>query len=98
KNSAHIEQSYLDLSFCLPNISYNNVHNKINHRKAYVTVNGLSKKAIQTGLDTGDDEVASSNSSSDEGSIAIENPIVYSRKVSNTRHNKAGCEVWHKQQ
>ncbi|CAG8758602.1 44533_t:CDS:2 [Gigaspora margarita] len=51
--SAHIEQPFPDLSFCLPNISYKDVQNKINYRKAYVMVNGLSKKAIQTGLDAG---------------------------------------------
>ncbi|CAG8687785.1 9904_t:CDS:1, partial [Racocetra fulgida] len=41
------------LSFRLPDISFNDVHAKINYYKAYATVNGLSKKAILTELDAG---------------------------------------------
>ncbi|KAF0498703.1 hypothetical protein F8M41_020524 [Gigaspora margarita] len=51
KTLVHIEQSFPDMSFCLPNISYNNVYNKINYQRSYITVKGLTKKAIQPGLD-----------------------------------------------
>ncbi|RIB15811.1 hypothetical protein C2G38_2039072 [Gigaspora rosea] len=53
KASIIIEQTFSNLSFRLPNISFSDVHTKINHRKAYVTANSLSKKAIQTGIDAG---------------------------------------------
>ncbi|CAG8766179.1 13240_t:CDS:1, partial [Dentiscutata erythropus] len=49
----NIEQTFPNLSFRLLDISFSDVHTKINHRKAYITVNGLSKKAIQTELDAG---------------------------------------------
>ncbi|CAG8693801.1 14858_t:CDS:2 [Gigaspora rosea] len=56
KNPVH-EQSFPDLSFCLPNISFGDIHTKINHRKAYVTISRLLKKAIQTGLDSGSNAI-----------------------------------------
>ncbi|CAG8843586.1 10137_t:CDS:2, partial [Gigaspora margarita] len=57
KTSAHIEQSFLDSSFCIPKISYNNIHTKVNYRNTYVMINGLSKKAIQTSIDAGSSAV-----------------------------------------
>ncbi|CAG8847062.1 21765_t:CDS:2, partial [Gigaspora margarita] len=51
KASINIEQTFPNLSFQLPDISFSNVHTKINHHKAYVTANSLLKKAIQTELD-----------------------------------------------
>ncbi|CAG8818692.1 11262_t:CDS:2, partial [Gigaspora margarita] len=81
KTLVHIKQSFPDMSFCLLNISYNNIYNKINYRRLYVTVNGLTKKAIQTGLDA-----SSLNSSSDEEDItAIENPIICSKRENKNR-------------
>ncbi|CAG8727386.1 3615_t:CDS:2, partial [Gigaspora rosea] len=53
ETSSSIEQAFPDLSFRLPDVSFSDIHAKVNHRKAYVTVNGLSKKAIQIGLDAG---------------------------------------------
>ncbi|CAG8442441.1 9106_t:CDS:2 [Gigaspora rosea] len=52
-NMRNVEQSFPDLSFCLPNISFNDVYTKVNYHKSYVTINRLSKKAIQTGIDAG---------------------------------------------
>ncbi|KAF0528304.1 hypothetical protein F8M41_013207 [Gigaspora margarita] len=52
-NSTQTNQSFPDLSFYMLNISFTDVHSNINYRKIYIIVNGLSKKAIQTGLDTG---------------------------------------------
>ncbi|CAG8778512.1 6444_t:CDS:1, partial [Gigaspora margarita] len=51
------EQSFPNLLFCLPNISFGDIHTKINYRKAYVTISGLSKKTIQTGLDSGSNAI-----------------------------------------
>ncbi|CAG8784653.1 6604_t:CDS:2, partial [Dentiscutata erythropus] len=51
-NAEHVEQSFPDLTFCLPNISFNDIYTKINYRKSYMMINGLSKKAIQTRIDT----------------------------------------------
>ncbi|RIB17892.1 hypothetical protein C2G38_2311893 [Gigaspora rosea] len=48
-----VQQSFPDLSFNSPNISFDDVHTKINYRKSYATVSELSKKAIQTSLDAG---------------------------------------------
>ncbi|CAG8696510.1 21375_t:CDS:2, partial [Gigaspora rosea] len=115
------EQSFLELSFCLPEISFSDIHAKVNYCKAYVTANGLLKKTIQIGLDAGsineknieqqknEDEDISNSSSSDEDFVAVENPIVHSRRegqkarkptqcqqCQNTGHNKTGCEAWHK--
>ncbi|CAG8836493.1 16826_t:CDS:10, partial [Gigaspora margarita] len=53
ETSISIEQTFSNLLFQLPDISFSDIHAKVNHRKAYVTVNGLSKKAIQIGLDAG---------------------------------------------
>ncbi|KAF0520633.1 hypothetical protein F8M41_016183 [Gigaspora margarita] len=53
ETSIHTEQYFPDSSFHLPTIPFNETHSKVNYRKAYVTINGLSKKAIQAGLDAG---------------------------------------------
>ncbi|RIB05909.1 hypothetical protein C2G38_2218377 [Gigaspora rosea] len=53
KASGDNKQSFSNLSFCLPEISFSDIHTKVNYRKAYVIANGLSKKAIQIGLDAG---------------------------------------------
>ncbi|KAF0490132.1 hypothetical protein F8M41_021990 [Gigaspora margarita] len=47
------KQSFPHASFCLPNVSFSEVHQKVNYCKTYIMINGLSKKAIQTGLDVG---------------------------------------------
>ncbi|KAF0383519.1 hypothetical protein F8M41_011719 [Gigaspora margarita] len=49
--STDVEQNFSNLSFRLPDISFSNIHAKVNYRQAYITINGLSKKAIQIGLD-----------------------------------------------
>ncbi|RIB01137.1 hypothetical protein C2G38_2231765 [Gigaspora rosea] len=51
ETSIHTEQYFPDSSFHLPTIPFNETHSKVNYHKAYVTINGLSKKAIQAGLD-----------------------------------------------
>ncbi|CAG8737036.1 27412_t:CDS:2, partial [Dentiscutata erythropus] len=53
ETSISIEQTFPDLSFRLLDILFSDIHDKVNHRKAYITVNGLLKKAIQIGLDSG---------------------------------------------
>ncbi|RIB09449.1 hypothetical protein C2G38_2208911 [Gigaspora rosea] len=47
--------NYLDKSygFKTPKIFFSDIYAKVNYCKAYVTANGLSKKAIQIGLDAG---------------------------------------------
>ncbi|KAF0356336.1 hypothetical protein F8M41_014774 [Gigaspora margarita] len=52
-NLTQANQSFPNLLFHVLNISFTDVHSNINYRKTYVTVNGLLKKAIQTGLDAG---------------------------------------------
>ncbi|KAF0530555.1 hypothetical protein F8M41_012114 [Gigaspora margarita] len=47
------KQSFPHASFCLPSVSFSEVHRKVNYRKTYVMINGLSKKAIQTRPDVG---------------------------------------------
>ncbi|CAG8725852.1 25462_t:CDS:1 [Dentiscutata erythropus] len=51
--STDIEQNFPNLSFCLLDIFFSEVHAKVNYRQAYTTINELSKKAIQIGLDAG---------------------------------------------
>ncbi|CAG8846646.1 30676_t:CDS:1, partial [Racocetra persica] len=51
KTSISAKQTFSNLSFQLSDISFNDIHTKVNHRKAYITANRLSKKAIQIGLD-----------------------------------------------
>ncbi|CAG8809174.1 23506_t:CDS:2, partial [Gigaspora margarita] len=41
------------LPYKVADISYKRIHKSLNQRKEYVTANGLSKKAIQMGLDAG---------------------------------------------
>ncbi|CAG8798752.1 35352_t:CDS:2, partial [Gigaspora margarita] len=53
KDSSYMKQLFYNLSFHLPNISFSNIYFSINNRKAYVAVNRLSKKAIQTELNAG---------------------------------------------
>ncbi|CAG8833629.1 25701_t:CDS:1, partial [Racocetra persica] len=104
------------------------IHKQVNYRKTYVTINGLSKKAIQTGIDAGsntiqelenfmnsfitkytskkketpihkknkrqheyENETSSSYSSSDEeGFIAVENPIVRSKRGASRKKRLKG--------
>ncbi|CAG8813217.1 41645_t:CDS:1 [Gigaspora margarita] len=113
KTSIHTEQYFPDSSFHLPTILFNETHSKVNYRKAYVTINELSKKAIQAGLDASssaiqeledfmngfitkhvskkkdkknkrqynnENETTSDYSSSNKDFIAIENPVVYSKR------------------
>ncbi|CAG8851574.1 32586_t:CDS:2, partial [Gigaspora margarita] len=94
ETSNSIEQTFSNLSFRLPDVSFSDIHAKVNHCKAYVTVNGLLKKAIQIGLDAGnyaiqelenfmnkyEDETTSSSSSDKENSITVENPLVNSKR------------------
>ncbi|CAG8722329.1 5078_t:CDS:1, partial [Racocetra persica] len=51
------EQAFPDLFFHLPNISFSEAYNKVNHRKTYTTINGLFKKAIQAKLDAGSNTI-----------------------------------------
>ncbi|CAG8480975.1 12317_t:CDS:2 [Gigaspora rosea] len=46
-------ETYIELPYKVANISYKRIHKSLNQRKKYVTANGLSKKAIQMGLDAG---------------------------------------------
>ncbi|KAF0392633.1 hypothetical protein F8M41_010494 [Gigaspora margarita] len=90
KTSAHIEQSFSDLSFCLSKISYNNIHNKIRcwlqcntrtrgvYEQVYHQICTQKKKEKLNIRQL--EEVISSDSSSNEGSTAIENLIVYPRR------------------
>ncbi|CAG8486245.1 12999_t:CDS:1 [Racocetra persica] len=55
--SVDVEQAFPNSSFYLPNISFNEAHIKISYCKAYTTMNGLSKKAIQAGLDAGSNAI-----------------------------------------
>ncbi|CAG8841749.1 10991_t:CDS:2, partial [Gigaspora margarita] len=77
ETSIHTEQYFPDSSFHLLAISFNETHSKVNYRKAYVTINGLLKKAIQAELDAGSSTI---QDSSDEDFIAIENPVVHSKR------------------
>ncbi|CAG8459328.1 19435_t:CDS:2, partial [Racocetra persica] len=54
KNS---EQFFPHASFCLPDVSFSDVHKQVNYRKTYVTINRLSKKAIQTRIDAGSNAI-----------------------------------------
>ncbi|CAG8772826.1 25429_t:CDS:2 [Racocetra persica] len=55
--SVDVEQAFLNSLFRLPNISFNEAHIKISYCKAYTTMNRLSKKAIQAGLDAGSNAI-----------------------------------------
>ncbi|CAG8735424.1 26145_t:CDS:2, partial [Gigaspora rosea] len=57
KTSAYVKKSFPDSFFCTPKILYNDVHTKVNYRKTYAIINGLSKKAIQTSIDAGSSAV-----------------------------------------
>ncbi|KAF0433292.1 protein far1-related sequence 11-like isoform x1 [Gigaspora margarita] len=90
QNASDNGQSFPDLSFCLPEILFSDIHAKVSYRKAYVTANSLSKKAIQIGLDAvnekhieqqeDEDKYISNSSSSDEDFVVVKNPIVHSRR------------------
>ncbi|CAG8853960.1 25890_t:CDS:2, partial [Gigaspora margarita] len=45
------DKVFLEIPYKIPNISYKHVHKSLNQRKEYIKANGLSKKAIQMGLD-----------------------------------------------
>ncbi|CAG8816257.1 37640_t:CDS:2 [Gigaspora margarita] len=73
----------------MPNISFTDVHSNINYYKTYITINGLSKKAIQTGLNASANAIKElqdfmnsfiNNSSDKENFIKIENPVVHSKR------------------
>jgi hypothetical protein len=46
-------ETFLEMPYKMVNIPYEHVYNSLNQRKEYATANGLSKKAIQLGLDVG---------------------------------------------
>ncbi|CAG8534589.1 23555_t:CDS:2, partial [Gigaspora margarita] len=46
-------KTYIELPYKVANISYKRIYKSLNQRKEYITDNGLSKKAIQMGLDAG---------------------------------------------
>ena len=50
------------MPYNIVNIPYERVYKSLNHRKEYVTANGLSKKAIQMGLDAGPSAIQELNS------------------------------------
>ncbi|CAG8810072.1 27277_t:CDS:2, partial [Dentiscutata erythropus] len=87
KTSISIEQTFPDLSFQLPDISFSDIHNKVNHHKAYITVNRLLKKAIQIGLDSSNYAIQklenfmngfinNSGFNDEKNSIMVKNPLV----------------------
>ncbi|CAG8709957.1 120_t:CDS:1, partial [Racocetra persica] len=57
ESSGDNRQSFPDLSFCSPKISFSDIHSKVNYCKSYVKVNELSKKAIPCGLDVGSNAI-----------------------------------------
>ncbi|RIB27445.1 hypothetical protein C2G38_2160512 [Gigaspora rosea] len=44
---------YDEMLYKIADISYKHIHKFLNQQKKYITANGLYKKAIQMGLDTG---------------------------------------------
>ncbi|KAF0453205.1 hypothetical protein F8M41_001781 [Gigaspora margarita] len=106
------KQSFPHASFCLPSVSFSEVHRKVNYRKTYVMINGLSKKAIQTGLDVGTNaiqeledfmngshELEGKNKNSKEHlEIAKGRKPTQCKQCQNTGHNRASCEAWHQWQ
>ncbi|CAG8831574.1 8928_t:CDS:2 [Gigaspora margarita] len=46
-------ESCLEMPYKTVNISYEHIYNSLNQQKEYATTNGLSKKAIQLGLNVG---------------------------------------------
>ncbi|KAF0487828.1 hypothetical protein F8M41_022496 [Gigaspora margarita] len=53
ETSIHTKLYFPNSSFHLLTIPFNKTHSKVNYRKAYITINRLSKKAIQARLDAG---------------------------------------------
>ncbi|CAG8824480.1 21634_t:CDS:2, partial [Gigaspora margarita] len=83
KTLGNNEQFFSDLSFCLLEISFSNIHAEVSYHKAYITANDLSKKAIKLDwmlvLEDEDEDILNS-SSSDKDFVVVKNPIVHSKR------------------
>ncbi|RIB17485.1 hypothetical protein C2G38_2187184 [Gigaspora rosea] len=82
-NARNVEQSFPDLFFCLPNISFNDVYTKNVRQQDEdkdADTDENEDKNVNKNKNEDKDEASSSCSSNSEDFIAVENLIVHSRK------------------